>query len=69
MYLDNAPVELPEEIKICLQNEPNAYETFCSYTDGEQKAFIDWIYAAKQEETKVKRIVAMLNKLEKHEKL
>lgn len=69
LYLDNAPVELPEEIKICLQNEPNAYETFCSYTDGEQKAFIDWIYAAKQEETKVKRIVAMLNKLEKHEKL
>ncbi|WP_229665877.1 YdeI/OmpD-associated family protein [Flavobacterium suaedae] len=69
LYLDNAPVVIPEEIKLCLQNEPNAYETFCSYTDGEQKAFIDWIYAAKQEKTKVKRIVTMLKKIEKHEKV
>ncbi len=69
LYLDDTPVELPEELKLCLQNEPNAYETFCSYTDGEQKAFIDWIYAAKKEETKVERIVKMLKKLEKGEHL
>ena len=69
LYLDDTPVELPEELKLCLQNEQNAYETFCSYTDGEQKAFIDWIYAAKREETKVERIVKMLKKLEKGERL
>jgi len=69
LYLDNEPVELPEELKLCLQNEPNAYETFCSYTDGEQKAFIDWIYTAKKEDTKVDRIVKMLKKLEKKERL
>ena len=69
LYLDNTPAELPEELKLCLQNEPNAYETFCSYTDGEQKAFIDWIYSAKKEETKVERIVKMLKKLEKGERL
>lgn len=69
LYLDDTPVELPEELKLCLQNEPNAYETFCSYTDGEQKAFIDWIYSAKKEETKVERIVKTLKKLEKGEHL
>ncbi|AXG74623.1 DUF1905 domain-containing protein [Flavobacterium arcticum] len=69
LYLDDTPVELPEELKLCLQNEPNAYETFCSYTDGEQKAFIDWIYTAKKEETKVERIIKLLKKLEKSERL
>ncbi|NDI99149.1 DUF1905 domain-containing protein [Flavobacterium sp. LaA7.5] len=69
LYLDDTPVELPEELKLCLQNEPNAYESFCGYTDGEQKAFIDWIYAAKKEETKVERIVKILKKLERGERL
>ncbi|KAF2518664.1 DUF1905 domain-containing protein [Flavobacterium salilacus subsp. salilacus] len=69
LYLDDTPLELPEELKLCLQNEPNAYETFCGYTDGEQKAFIDWIYAAKKEETKVERIVKILKKIERGERL
>ncbi|QYJ69523.1 YdeI/OmpD-associated family protein [Flavobacterium litorale] len=69
LYLDDTPIEIPEELKLCLQNEPNAYQTFCSYTNGQQKAFIDWIYSAKQEDTKVQRIVATLKKVEKGEQL
>ncbi len=68
LYADNLPTEIPEELKTCLQDEPNAYQTFLSYTDGEQKTFIDWIYSAKNDETKVERIVKMLEKLRNGQK-
>jgi Domain of unknown function (DUF1905)/Bacteriocin-protection, YdeI or OmpD-Associated len=68
LYADKLPTEIPEELKSCLQDEPNAYETFLSYTDGEQKAFIDWVYSAKKDEIKVERIIKMLDKLQKKQK-
>ncbi len=37
-------------------------------TEGEQKAFIDWIYTAKKEETKVERIAETIKKIMKGEK-
>ena len=62
-------VEIPEELQICLEDEPKALKTFLSYTKSEQKAFIDWIYASKKEETKIERIASTINKLVKGEKL
>lgn len=35
-----------------LFRQPNTYKIFLSYTDGEKKAFIDWIYSAKKEKNK-----------------
>ncbi|MEL6275704.1 MAG: YdeI/OmpD-associated family protein, partial [Bacteroidota bacterium] len=50
----------------CFRNEPpQLHSTFNSFTDGEKKAYIDWIYAAKTATTKAKRIVKMMEKLEK----
>jgi uncharacterized protein YdeI (YjbR/CyaY-like superfamily) len=46
-----------------------AHKTFLSFSDGEQKAYIDWIYLAKTNETKVNRIVKALGKLAKDQKL
>ena len=69
LYPDNTPQEVPEELLLCLQDEPLAHQTFLSYTAGEQKAFVDWIYSAKTEETKVERIVQTINKLLNHKKL
>ena len=69
LYLDNTPLEVPEELLLCLQDEPVAHQTFLSYTAGEQKAFVDWIYSAKTEETKVERIVQSINKLMSGKKL
>jgi Domain of unknown function (DUF1905)/Bacteriocin-protection, YdeI or OmpD-Associated len=69
LYADNFPTELPEELKLCLLDEPNAYETFLTYTDGEQKLFIEWIYSAKTDKTKVERITKTIEKLVKKEKL
>lgn len=63
LFADDFPTEIPEELKLCLMDEPNAYKTFLNYTNGEQKTFIEWIYAAKTDATKVQRIAKTLDKI------
>jgi Domain of unknown function (DUF1905)/Bacteriocin-protection, YdeI or OmpD-Associated len=63
LYADNSPLEIPEELQLCFQDDPDAHKRFLSYTEGEQKAFIDWILAAKRDETRIERIAVTLNKL------
>ena len=65
LYADNLPTDIPDELKECLQNEAGLYEKFVAYTDGEKKAFINWIYSAKTDETRADRIVKTLEKIEK----
>lgn len=69
LFADNAPTEIPEEFLLCLKDDPTAYKTFLSYSDGQQKEFIDWIYSAKTDDTKVERIAETLRKLAKQNKL
>lgn len=69
LYEDNSPIEIPEELHLCLVDEPQAYETFLSYNQREQKSFIDWIYSAKKDETRIKRIADSINKLINKQKL
>jgi hypothetical protein len=68
LYPDDAPTEIPGELLSCLEDDSVAYEAFKSYTDGQRKEFIDWIYSAKTEETRVNRIVETLDKLAKGRK-
>lgn len=63
LFEDNTPTEIPEELILCLSEEPLAYETFCKYTDGEKKSIVDWIYAAKTDRVKVARIVKTLEQI------
>lgn len=66
LYADTSLFEIPEEIILCFDNEPRqVYETFMSFTEGEQKAYLDWIYEAKTEETKARRIIKMLDRLQR----
>lgn len=69
LYRDESEFKIPEEILQCLKLEPEAEEKFMNYKKGEQKKFIDWIYAAKKEETKANRIAKMLQMLDKGEML
>lgn len=69
LLADNSPTKMPKEFKLCLLDEPNAYETFLSYTNGEQKTFIEWIYSAKTEATKVERITKALHIIARENKL
>lgn len=63
LYADNEPVEIPEEMLSCLQDEPTALTYFNSLSEREQKLYIDWIYSAKNEETKVERLAWSVNQL------
>ena len=64
LYADHSALEIPAEILACFEMEPpKVLETFRSFTEGEQKAYLDWIEAAKQEETKVDRIATMLRRV------
>lgn len=69
LYPDDLPVEIPDELRICFLDEPIAYKIFLTYTDGEKKAFIDWIYSAKKEETKIERIARTISKIQKRQRL
>ena len=66
---DNSPMLIPEELLECLQDYPTEHQVFLSFTEGAQKAYIDWIYAAKTEATKADRIAKMLDKLLLRQKL
>lgn len=68
LYADDAPTELPSEIKQCMLDEPGTFEIFNTYPRGEQKAFLDWIYSAKTEATKADRIARMLVMLGRKER-
>jgi hypothetical protein len=69
LFADQSPVDIPEELMLCLQDDPTAHETFMGYTAGQQKEFIDWIYGAKTDDTKVARIAETLRKLSRQKKL
>ncbi|MDX1906009.1 MAG: YdeI/OmpD-associated family protein, partial [Bacteroidia bacterium] len=38
LYADRSPVQIPEDLLLCLRDEPGAYEAFMQYSDGEKKA-------------------------------
>jgi len=61
LYPDNEPFEIPEDLLICLKEEPHAYEKFRQLKESEQKVFVNWIYSAKTDDSKVKRIAATIN--------
>ncbi|TXN35363.1 DUF1905 domain-containing protein [Flagellimonas hymeniacidonis] len=67
LFPDNSSIEIPEDIIACFKNEPpELLETFSSFTEGQQKAYLDWVYAAKTEGTKASRIVKMMDRLTKN---
>ena len=66
LYIDDSPIEIPEEIIACFKNEPRkTYQNFINSSEGQQKAIIDWVYNAKTEDTKVNRIIKMMEKFSK----
>ncbi len=69
LYPDNEPLEVPEEMLLCLEDEPKALKFFNSLSESEQKFYIGWVYSAKREETKIDRLAKTINRLSKHLKL
>ncbi|HEY8935622.1 MAG TPA: YdeI/OmpD-associated family protein [Cyclobacteriaceae bacterium] len=63
LYPDTEPLVVPEEMLLCLEDEPIALKFFKSISESEQKYYIQWIYSAKREETKIDRLAKSINKL------
>lgn len=63
LYRETRPLGVPEEWIACMQLQPPAYERFLALTQSAQKQLIDWIYDAKTEETKVRRMTEGIEKL------
>jgi Bacteriocin-protection, YdeI or OmpD-Associated/Domain of unknown function (DUF1905) len=69
LYLDELPLETPEEMLLCLQDEPKAYQNFMNFTESNRKYYIDWIYSAKTDETKVERMAKTIDRVLKNLKM
>jgi hypothetical protein len=65
LYADEQKISMatPEDLLLCLQDEPEAHQTFMSYTEAEQKAFLDWIGQATQDQARVQRIARTIDML------
>lgn len=68
LYEDTTPLAIPEELLLCLEDEPGAFEKFETYTDGQKKAFADWIHSAKTEQTRIDRIAKTISMVQNGEK-
>ncbi len=58
-------VTLPEDLEICLADEPQLLEKFLKQTKSHQNYFINWINEAKTEATRAKRIVLTMDAMDK----
>ena len=65
LNIDNSPTETPEEFLLCLKEDKKAKVFFKKLSDSEKKFYIEWIYSAKKEETKIERMAECINRLSK----
>lgn len=65
LYADDSLLSIPEELLLCLEDEPKAHQNFLNFSESEQKYYIDWIYSAKKDETKIERIVKTIDRVAK----
>ncbi len=63
LYQDTDPLEIPEEMLLCISDEPEALHFFNGLSDSEKKYYIQWIYSAKREETKIYRLGKTIERL------
>jgi hypothetical protein len=68
LYPDNLPTDIPQEIIDCFELEDGRLvEAFNQETTNQQQEIIAWIYEAKKEETKARRISKLMDYLrDKH---
>lgn len=63
LYHDSDPTEIPAEMLECLKDEPKALKFFNKLSDSEQKFYVQWVYGAKKEETKINRMATAINRM------
>ena len=68
LFWDESKVEIPADVLDSLLQSEEAYTFFLTLTESNKKYYIDWIADAKTLDTKVTRIVKMIEQLERKRK-
>lgn len=68
LFPDNEPLEVPEEMLLCLKDEPRAFHFFSSLNESEKQHYIKWVYAAKTDQTKIDRLAKAIDNLKRGRK-
>jgi Domain of unknown function (DUF1905)/Bacteriocin-protection, YdeI or OmpD-Associated len=64
MYLDDSPVEIPDDIMLCLNDDPIAFMKFNKLSMAAQKMHIDHINEVKNINSRANRIAKLINLLQ-----
>jgi uncharacterized protein YdeI (YjbR/CyaY-like superfamily) len=67
-YEDKTPLIILEDLLLCMEDEEGILEKFEKYSNGQKKAFIDWINSAKTEQTQAERIAKTIIMVQNGEK-
>ncbi|MDQ7950080.1 MAG: YdeI/OmpD-associated family protein [Pedobacter sp.] len=54
-------IEMPDDLEICLMDEPGLLAQFLDRPKSHQNYFINWLNSAKTEPTRTKRLVMIVN--------
>lgn len=63
LFADNDPVEIPEELLLCLKDEPAAFKKFMALTDNEKATIVKSIFTVKKAETRAAKIIKLIGSL------
>lgn len=66
LYPDVDELEIPEEMRDCLDEEPTALMFFNKLTESQRRYYIDWVTSAKRIETKVERLAKTVDRLSRN---
>lgn len=69
LYEDYEAFKIPDELVLCMGEEKDIVEKFETYSEGQKKAFVKWIYSAKTEQTKADRIAKTIVMVQNGEKI
>ncbi|WP_449436919.1 YdeI/OmpD-associated family protein [Pedobacter steynii] len=58
-------IEMPEDLELCLSDEPHLLKNFLKQPKSHQNWYINWLNSAKTEATRTKRIVKIVNAMDK----
>lgn len=58
-------IEIPEDLELCLSDEPQLLESFLKQPKSHQNWYINWLNAAKTEPTRTKRLVKIVSAMDK----
>lgn len=58
-------IEMPEDLELCLSDEPHLLKNFLKQPKSHQNWYINWLNSAKTEPTRTKRIVKIVSAMDK----